>query len=151
MDLSSQYERYQRQIILPEFGEATQQKLLAAKVLVAGAGGLGCPVLQYLTAAGIGTLGIADLHLDKGIIYSVSPNPFSGEILINYGVFTGAKVNIQIIDINGNVVSSPVEKWQDPKKYVLRWKTPENLASGIYWIALKVNDLQVHYTKVIKL
>ena len=77
MDLSSQYERYQRQIILPEFGEAAQQKLLAAKVLVAGAGGLGCPVLQYLTAAGIGTIGIADddcvalNNLHRQVLYSV--------------------------------------------------------------------------------
>ena len=54
------YERYQRQILLKEFGETGQQKLLQAKVLVAGAGGLGCPALQYLAAAGIGTIGIVD-------------------------------------------------------------------------------------------
>ncbi len=54
------YERYNRQIILPGFGSEAQQKLHRAKVLVAGAGGLGCPALQYLAAAGVGTLGIAD-------------------------------------------------------------------------------------------
>ncbi len=52
--------RYHRQEILPQFGPAAQQKLGAARVLVIGAGGLGCPVLQYLAAAGVGKLIIAD-------------------------------------------------------------------------------------------
>ncbi|GAA4747278.1 HesA/MoeB/ThiF family protein [Flavisolibacter ginsenosidimutans] len=54
------YERYQRQIILEGFGEEGQEKLLRAKALVVGAGGLGCPALQYLVAAGVGTVGIVD-------------------------------------------------------------------------------------------
>ncbi|QYS88979.1 HesA/MoeB/ThiF family protein [Flavobacterium davisii] len=52
--------RYSRQIILEEIGAIGQQKLQSAKVLVIGAGGLGCPVLQNLAAVGIGTLGIID-------------------------------------------------------------------------------------------
>ena len=60
MKANISYERYQRQVLLKELGEAGQQKLLDAKVLVVGAGGLGCPVLQYLTAAGVGTIGIVD-------------------------------------------------------------------------------------------
>src|SRR5258705_2623718 len=78
MDNSNLYERYHRQIILPEFGEEGQQKLIFAKVLVIGAGGLGCPALQYLTAAGIGTIGIVDddvvalNNLHRQVLYSVN-------------------------------------------------------------------------------
>lgn len=52
--------RYHRQIILPELGEAGQKKLAAARVLCVGAGGLGSPALLYLAAAGIGRIGIID-------------------------------------------------------------------------------------------
>lgn len=55
-----QRERYSRHILLKEVGGQGQQKLLAAKVLVVGAGGLGSPILSYLAAAGVGTLGVAD-------------------------------------------------------------------------------------------
>jgi molybdopterin-synthase adenylyltransferase len=60
-DLSdAQLDRYARHIIMPEIGGLGQRKLCAAKVLVIGAGGLGSPVLEYLAAAGVGTLGIVD-------------------------------------------------------------------------------------------
>ncbi|MBU0763265.1 MAG: ThiF family adenylyltransferase, partial [Bacteroidetes bacterium] len=52
--------RYRRHLLLPEIGEAGQIKLKKARVAVAGAGGLGSPVLLYLAAAGVGTLGIID-------------------------------------------------------------------------------------------
>ncbi|MDA8169234.1 MAG: molybdopterin-synthase adenylyltransferase MoeB [Nitrospiraceae bacterium] len=55
-----QVQRYSRHIILPEVGGKGQKKLLAAKVFLVGAGGLGCPVGYYLAAAGVGTLGIVD-------------------------------------------------------------------------------------------
>ena len=70
--------RYSRQTILPEMGEAAQLRLKAARVLVIGAGGLGCPVLQYLAAAGVGTLGIADgdvvsiSNLQRQILYTAA-------------------------------------------------------------------------------
>ena len=55
-----QLERYARHIVLKDVGGPGQQKLLKSKVLVVGAGGLGSPVLMYLAAAGVGTLGIVD-------------------------------------------------------------------------------------------
>lgn len=69
-------ERYSRQLILPEIGTAGQLKLQQAKVLLIGAGGLGCPAAQYLAAAGIGTLGIADgdkvetSNLQRQVLYT---------------------------------------------------------------------------------
>jgi len=61
MDFSDdQIDRYARHLVLPEIGEEGQAKLLNARVLVIGAGGLGSPLLLYLAAAGIGTLGIVD-------------------------------------------------------------------------------------------
>ena len=56
----AQLDRYARHLILPEVGGAGQQKLLASRVLAVGAGGLGAPLLLYLAAAGVGTLGVID-------------------------------------------------------------------------------------------
>lgn len=70
--------RYDKQIALPEVGEAGQKKLARAKVLVVGTGGLGCPVLQYLAAAGVGTIGIVDgdevneTNLHRQVLYTNS-------------------------------------------------------------------------------
>jgi len=71
-------ERYSRQLLLSEVGKEGQKRLLASKVLVIGAGGLGCPILQYLTGAGVGTIGIIDddvvsvSNLHRQILYGVS-------------------------------------------------------------------------------
>jgi len=57
---TEQLERYSRHILLRDVGVEGQEKILAAKVLIIGAGGLGCPVALYLAAAGVGTIGIID-------------------------------------------------------------------------------------------
>jgi molybdopterin/thiamine biosynthesis adenylyltransferase/rhodanese-related sulfurtransferase/molybdopterin converting factor small subunit len=69
--------RYDRHIIIPGFGMEAQQKLKAAKVLVVGSGGLGSPVLLYLAAAGVGTIGIVDFdvvddsNLQRQVLFGV--------------------------------------------------------------------------------
>src|SRR5947208_2579169 len=73
---AEQRERYSRHLLLPEVGEEGQQKLLDAKVLLLGAGGLGSPAALYLAAAGVGTLGIVDndevdvSNLQRQVIHS---------------------------------------------------------------------------------
>lgn len=82
--------QYSRHLILDEIGKSGQEKLKNAKVLVIGAGGLGCPILQYLTAAGVGTIGIIDddtidqTNLQRQILYKYNDiGKFKVEVAIN--------------------------------------------------------------------
>lgn len=99
-------ERYARHIVLPEIGGAGQQRLKRARVLVIGAGGLGAPVLQYLAAAGIGTLGIVDddtvslSNLQRQVIHDTSS---VGENKVD-----SAARAIAAINPNVRVVAHPV-------------------------------------------
>lgn len=80
---SEEKKQYNRHLILDKIGEKGQLKLKKAKVMVIGAGGLGCPVLQYLTAAGVGTIGIIDddvvdqSNLQRQILYTIDDIGFS--------------------------------------------------------------------------
>src|SRR5215217_9353595 len=75
---NEQINRYKRHLILPEVGTEGQKKLLNAKVLCIGAGGLGAPIALYLAAAGVGTIGLVDIdvvspsNLQRQVIFGVS-------------------------------------------------------------------------------
>jgi adenylyltransferase/sulfurtransferase len=103
-------------MILPQFGEEGQHKLFNAKILVVGAGGLGCPVLQYLTAAGVGEIGIIDddiislSNLHRQILYATDDlNKYKTEVAadklkrlnpsVTFHVFTESLTNSNAIEI----------------------------------------------------
>ncbi|MEA3075473.1 MAG: sulfur-carrier protein adenylyltransferase/sulfurtransferase [Actinomycetota bacterium] len=113
-----QRNRYQRHLLLPEVGEAGQQKLLDSKVLLLGAGGLGSPAALYLAAAGVGTIGIIDMdvvdesNLQRQILHNLDRigdrkvdsakktlTMLNGDIdVVTYDVRLGADNVLDIID-----------------------------------------------------
>jgi len=95
-------------------------------------------------------VGVNDIHLDKGMIYKVSPNPFREKIEIEYGVFKKAKVGLIVYDMNGRQVAILEEKSLAADKYISIWEPNDYLPPGNYFVTLKINDLQVHYFKILK-
>ena len=95
-------------------------------------------------------VGNNNIHLDKGVIYSADPNPFTDHIKINYGVFQKSKVAISVYDIRGQIVATLDERMLDPDKYSVSWNPQGNLPKGHYFVSIMINDLQVHYLKVIR-
>lgn len=117
----AQLDRYSRHILLPEVGEKGQEKLLSARILLLGAGGLGAPAAQYLAAAGVGTLGLVDAdtvdasNLQRQIIHATSrigmPKVDSAEIYLK-----DLNPDVKVIKYNERLNSQNVdrifgEKW----------------------------------------
>jgi adenylyltransferase/sulfurtransferase len=97
---SEQINRYKRHLILPEVGMEGQKKLLNAKVLCVGAGGLGCPISLYLAAAGVGTIGLADVDV-------VSPSNLQRQVLFGVSNIGEEKVTAsakRLKDVNPDIV-----------------------------------------------
>lgn len=95
-------------------------------------------------------VGTSDLHLSTGMVYKVSPNPFTAELTIHYGVFKRAKVGLVVFDLAGRQVAVLEDSEKMPEKYYATWQPDSTLPNGHYFVALKINDLQVHYLKVVK-
>lgn len=92
--------RYNRHIILSEIGQDGQDKISNAKVLVIGAGGLGCPVLQYLAAAGIGTVGIIDFDVVE--LSNLQRQVLFGTASLGKNKATAAKARLE--DLNNEIL-----------------------------------------------
>lgn len=112
---ADQRNRYSRHILLPEVGEEGQQKLLAAKVLLLGAGGLGSPAALYLAAAGVGTLGIIDMdvvdesNLQRQILHNLDR---VGERKVDSAKTTLTKMNpdIEVITYDARLGADNIEE-----------------------------------------
>jgi sulfur-carrier protein adenylyltransferase/sulfurtransferase len=111
----AQRDRYSRHLLLPEVGEVGQAKLLASKVLLLGAGGLGSPAALYLAAAGVGTLGLVDAdtvdasNLQRQILHATSrvgmPKVDSAEKAIH-----DLNPDVKVVKFEERVDSSNVER-----------------------------------------
>lgn len=103
MSVIQDFLRYNRQVILPEIGEEGQSKLKKAKVLVIGAGGLGCPILQYIATAGVGTIGIVDF--DKIEIHNLHRQILYTEEHVGLAKVTTAKAMVEKLNPLINVLA----------------------------------------------
>lgn len=100
---NEQLERYSRHIILKEVGVKGQKKLLNAKMLIIGAGGLGAPAALYLAAAGVGTIGIADA--DEVDLSNLQRQVIHATIDIGKAKVESAKESMQAINPDVNVIT----------------------------------------------
>jgi protocatechuate 3,4-dioxygenase beta subunit len=103
-----------------------------------------------ISVEGDGITSARDIHVDKGIVYKASPNPFTDRITIKYGVFRKSKVSLLVYDMQGRMIANLEERELSPEIYEAVWQPNSSLPNGHYFIALRINDLQVHYLKVIR-
>jgi sulfur-carrier protein adenylyltransferase/sulfurtransferase len=119
-----QKDRYARHVSLPEVGEEGQRRLLNGKVLVLGAGGLGCPVAMYLAAAGVGTIGLVEFdvidhsNLQRQILYSTDevgqPKLETAEKKLR-----GLNPDVKIIKHSGRITSENAMEWIAPYNVII--------------------------------
>lgn len=137
--------RYSRQVVLPEIGIIGQQKLLNAKVLVIGAGGLGCPVLQILAASGVGTLGVVDgdevdmSNLHRQLLYM---NEDCGKKKVQAAKNAISRINP---DVNVNVYPEFISESNIAKianEYEILVDCTDTIATRYL-----INDISLHYGK----
>ena len=122
----NQIKRFSRQIILKNIGPLGQKKIMQSKVLIIGMGGLGCPVAEFLTRAGIGFLGIVDYDF-------VELSNIHRQSLYDISDIKKSKVEY-IYDVNGKTVIS--------KNYLKN----EKLASKTTYRNSKKQDVFIYYT-----
>ncbi len=98
---------------------------------------------------GNGVVGVNNIHIDKGMIYKSFPNPFSSRLEINYGVFHNSRISLLVFNMQGQMVATLEERMQSSGKYTAEWIPDSSTPRGYYFISLKVNEMQVHYQKVL--
>ena len=115
---AKQIEKYSRQIVLKNVGTIGQKKILSSNVLIVGAGGLGCPIVDYLSRAGIGKIGIVDY--DKVDISNIHRQ--SIYTLKDVGKYKVEVLKKKIITPSRDMETMVKEKKINPRSIKLSWK-----------------------------
>lgn len=107
MEIDSVFERYSRQIFIEEIGVSGQRKIMNAKVLIVGAGGIGSPVIQYLAAAGVGTIAVADF--DQVELHNLNRQVIHTEKMLQQSKAESAANFVRERNSQVNFISLPVK------------------------------------------
>jgi adenylyltransferase/sulfurtransferase len=140
-----QSKRYQRQIELSEIGLIGQEKLRKAKVLIIGAGGLGCPVLQILAASGVGSIGIVDgdvvdeSNLHRQLLYSLDD---CGKYKVEVAENALRKINPDVLVTTYPEFISEHNLASISKDYEILVDCTDNIAARYL-----INDISIHYNR----